>query len=117
MGGIGSLRGFTRDDLAPVDNKGQSVGGDKYVQFNFEVVFPLIKDVGVHGLVFFDTGRVYGESENIEFDPAGLRQSAGGGIRWVSPMGPLDLEYGYILDPEGSDHGPGQFEFSMTSSF
>jgi outer membrane protein insertion porin family len=117
MGGIGSLRGFTRDDLAPVDNKGDSVGGDKYIQFNFELVFPLIKDVGVHGLVFFDAGRVYGEKVNIELNPADLRRSAGGGIRWVSPMGPLDFEYGYILDPENSDHGPGQFEFSMTSSF
>jgi outer membrane protein insertion porin family len=117
MGGIGSLRGFTRDDLAPVDNKGDSVGGDKYVQFNFEVVFPLIKDVGVHGLVFFDTGAVYGEHVNIELNPADLRRSAGGGIRWVSPVGPLDIEYGYILDPENSDHGPGQFEFTMTSSF
>ena len=117
MGGIGSLRGFERDDLAPKDDDGNSVGGDKYVQFNFEVVFPLIKDVGVHGLVFFDTGDVYGEDVNIELDPASLRQSAGAGIRWVSPVGPLDIEYGYILDPEDSDHGPGQFEFTMTSSF
>jgi len=117
MGGIGSLRGFERDDLAPQDDDGNSVGGDKYVQFNFEVVFPLIKDVGVHGLVFFDTGKVYGESVNLELDPTSLRRSAGAGIRWVSPVGPLDIEYGYILDPEDSDHGPGQFEFTMTSSF
>lgn len=117
MGGIGSLRGFDRDDLAPVDDEGASVGGDKYVQFNFELVFPLIKDVGVHGVLFFDTGEVYGEEEKIELDPGSLRQSAGGGIRWLSPMGPLDVEYGYILDPEDSDHGTGQFEFSMSSSF
>ena len=117
MGGIGSLRGYTRDDLAPVDDKGNSVGGDKYVQFNFEVVFPLIKDIGVHGLVFFDAGKVYGEDVNIQFDPTDLRKSAGGGIRWVSPVGPLDIEYGFILDPKDSDHGPGQIEFSMTSSF
>ena len=117
MGGIGSLRGFERDDLAPTDDDGNTVGGDKYVQFNFEVVFPLVKDVGVHGLVFFDTGAVYGESVNMELDPTSLRQSAGAGIRWVSPVGPLDIEYGYILDPKDSDHGPGQFEFTMTSSF
>jgi outer membrane protein insertion porin family len=117
MGGIGSLRGFERDDLAPEDNKGNSVGGDKYVQFNFEVVFPLIKDVGVHGLLFFDTGNVYGEDVDVELDPASLRQSAGAGIRWLSPMGPFDIEYGYILDPKDSDHGPGQWEFTMTSSF
>lgn len=117
MGGIGSLRGFERDDLAPKDAEGASVGGDGFVQFNFELVFPLLKKVGIHGVLFFDTGRIYKERDDIEFNPADLRQSAGGGIRWLSPMGPLDLEYGYILDPKNSDHGRGQFEFSMASSF
>ena len=117
MGGIGSLRGFDRDDLAPKDAEGNSVGGDRYVQFNFDVVFPLFKDVGMYGVVFFDTGKVYGEGESIEPNPVDLRRSAGGGIRWVSPMGPVDIEYGYILDPKSSDHGPGKFEFSMTSTF
>ncbi len=111
------MRGFERDDLAPKDEEGASVGGDKFVQFNFELVFPILKDVGIYGVAFFDTGKVYEEDENIEFDPADLRQSAGGGIRWVSPMGPIDVEYGYILDPKDSDHGPGQIEFSMASSF
>ena len=117
MGGIGSLRGFDRDDLAPKDAEGNSVGGDRYVQFNFDVVFPLFKDVGMYGVVFFDTGKVYGEGESIEPNPVDLRRSTGGGIRWVSPMGPVDIEYGYILDPKSSDHGPGKFEFSMTSTF
>ena len=117
MGGIGSLRGFERDDLAPKDDEGASVGGDAFVQFNFEVVFPLLKDMGVHGLVFFDAGRIYKERDDIEFDPADLRTSAGGGIRWLSPLGPLDIEYGYILDQKDTDHGPGNFEFSMASSF
>ncbi len=117
LGGIGSLRGFERDDLAPKDEEGASIGGEKYVQFNFELVFPIIKDVGIHGVAFFDTGKVYDKDENIQLDPGDLRQSAGGGIRWVSPVGPIDIEYGYILDPKDSDHGPGQFEFSMASSF
>jgi outer membrane protein insertion porin family len=117
MGGIRSLRGFERDDLAPKDDEGASVGGDAFVQFNFEVVFPLLKDIGVHGLVFFDAGRIYKERDDIEFNPSDLRTSAGGGIRWLSPMGPLDIEYGYILDQKDTDHGPGNFEFSMASSF
>jgi outer membrane protein insertion porin family len=117
MGGIGSLRGFERDDLAPKDKDGNSEGGNKFVQFNVELLFPLIKDIGVHGLVFFDTGEVYGDGEKIDLDPASLRQSIGGGIRWISPVGPIDVEYGYILDPKKSDHGPGNFEFTMTSSF
>ena len=117
LGGIGSLRGFERDDLAPKDDDGASVGGDAFVQFNFELVFPIIKDVGIHGVTFFDTGQVYRNLDDIEYNPSDLRQSAGGGIRWVSPVGPIDIEYGYILDQKDSDHGPGQFEFSMASSF
>jgi outer membrane protein insertion porin family len=117
MGGIGSLRGFKREDLAPEDDDGRSIGGDAMVQFNFELVFPLIKDVGVHGVLFFDTGRIYKERDDIEFNPSDLRQSAGGGIRWLSPMGPIDIEYGYILDQKDSDSGTGQWEFSMASSW
>jgi len=64
-----------------------------------------------------DTGEVYGEDEKIELDPGSLRQSAGAGIRWLSPMGPLDIEYGYILDQKDSDSGTGKWEFTMTSSF
>jgi outer membrane protein insertion porin family len=117
MGGIGSLRGFERDDLAPKDDEGNSVGGDKYVQLNLETLFPLFQELGFYGVVFYDTGKVYGEHDGFKFDIADLRQSAGGGIRWVSPLGPIDIEYGYILDPKDTDHGPGKFEFSMTSTF
>jgi outer membrane protein insertion porin family len=117
LGGIGSLRGFERDDLAPRDQDGAEVGGDRYVQFNFELTFPLVKSQGVYGVVFFDTGKVYDEEESIELNPSDLRQSAGLGIRWLSPMGPIRVEYGYILDREDSDHGPGNWEFSMASSF
>jgi outer membrane protein insertion porin family len=117
MGGIGSMRGFERDDLAPQDNEGNSIGGDKYVQFNLDLTFPLVKEQGVYGGLFFDTGRVYGDNEQIELDPGDLRQSVGFGFRWFSPVGPIRLEYGLILDPKDSDSGPGKFEFSMASAF
>ncbi len=117
LGGIGSLRGFKRDDLAPRDNDNNSIGGDKYVQFNLDLTFPLLKDQGVFGGLFFDTGRVYGDNESIELDPGDLRQSAGLGIRWMSPMGPVRLEYGFILDQKETDDGPGNWEFSMASAF
>jgi outer membrane protein insertion porin family len=71
----------------------------------------------IFGVVFFDTGRVYGDDETIELDPGDLRQSAGGGLRWLSPMGPIDIEYGYILDQENTDSGTGSWEFSMASAF
>ena len=115
MGGIDSLRGFDRDDLSPLDDDGAEVGGNKFVQFNTEIRVPLVKEAGVYGVAFFDTGDIYSESEDIELD--NLRESAGGGIRWLSPMGPIRLEYGFILDQKSTDHGSGAWEFSMASSF
>jgi len=115
MTGLDALRGFDRDDLSPLNKDGSKVGGNKFVLFNAEVRFPLIKQAGVYGVIFFDTGDIYSEDEDVELDH--LRESAGGGIRWQSPMGPIQLEYGYILDPKPGDHGPGSWEFSMASGF
>ena len=115
MVGIDALRGFERDDLSPRDEDGAEIGGNKFVQLNAEVRFPLVEEAGVYGVVFFDTGDIYAEGEDIELD--NLRESAGGGIRWLSPMGPIRLEYGWILDPKPTDHGPGGWEFSMATSF
>jgi outer membrane protein insertion porin family len=115
MMGIDSLRGFERGDLSPRDENGAEVGGNKFVQFNAELRFPLVEEAGVFGAVFFDTGNIKKEGENIAFDD--LRESAGLGIRWLSPMGPIRLEYGWILDKQTTDHGAGNWEFSMASSF
>lgn len=117
LGGINSMRGFDRDDMAPKDKDGNSIGGDRYIQFNLDLLFPLLKNQGMYGTLFFDTGKVYDDREKIELKPSDLRQSAGLGIRWMSPLGPIRLEYGFILDREKSDHGMGAFEFSMASGF
>ncbi len=115
LGGINSLRGFRWQDLSPVDENGDKIGGDKFVQFNLEYIFPLIKDVGLMGVVFYDTGNVYNDDEDIGLD--NLRQSAGFGIRWYSPMGPIRLENGFILDPKEGESKSGKWEFTMGSAF
>jgi outer membrane protein insertion porin family len=115
MGGINSLRGFTRDDIAPKDPEGASIGGDKYVQLNLELKFPLVSAAGVSGLIFLDAGNIYTDREDVDFSD--FRVSAGPEIRWMSPMGPIRLAYGYILDPKDSDSNKGNWEFSMASAF
>ena len=72
MVGIDALRGFERDDLCVRDDSGSCVGGNKFVQFNAEVRFPLVPQAGVYGVTFFDTGDIYDSHEDIE-----LRQPAG----------------------------------------
>jgi outer membrane protein insertion porin family len=115
MGGIDSLRGFERDDLSPRDNTGKRVGGNKFGQFNFEFRYLLLKETGIVGVAFFDTGNVWGDDEEVKLSD--LRESAGLGIKWLSPMGPINAFYGWILDRKDSDHGPGAFEFSMATAF
>ncbi len=115
LGGINSLRGFDWRDVSSFDRDGNEVGGDKYVQFNVELIWPIFKDAGFVSLLFFDTGNVYKASEN--FDLGGMRETAGFGFRWYSPMGPLRIEYGRILDKKDTDDGTGRWEFSVGQAF
>jgi outer membrane protein insertion porin family len=115
IGGIDTLRGFERDDLSPRDENGDLVGGDKMVIFNFELRYPIVEEAGVVAAAFFDTGDVYGDDERM--DLTNLRESAGLGFKWFSPMGPINLYYGWILDPKPTDSASGGWEFSMATSF
>ena len=115
LGGINSLRGFDWRDIFIPDEEGAKTGGYKYVQLNLEYIFPLVKKAGLVGVIFYDTGNVFAKDESI--DIGSLRQSAGGGFRWYSPLGPIRLEYGHILDRKDTDKDSGQWEFSMGAAF
>jgi len=130
LGGINSLRGFGWRDISvketvrvwsDVTNSWQEVlveerGGDKFAQFNIELLCPLFdKKAGLVGVLFYDAGNVYDEGDNL-FQPA-LRESAGFGVRWFSPMGPIRLERGYILDPKPGEDSGGRWEFTIGTAF
>jgi outer membrane protein insertion porin family len=113
LGGISSVRGYDWRDISPINEDAIKIGGTEYAQFNVEYLVPIIKDSGLVGLVFFDAGNAWAD-EGDSYD--GLRKSAGFGIRWFSPMGPLRLERGYIIDRQpGEDSG--RWEFSMGGTF
>ena len=120
LGGMNSIRGFGFQDIniKTVNSAGQITeeGGESFVQFNFELTYPFFKDLGIVGVVFYDTGNVFPD-ESI--DLGSLRQAAGYGIRWYSPIGPIRIEGGHILDPreeDGEDSGV-NWEFSMGGAF
>ena len=114
LGGINTVRGFDYNTISPTDPPndpdGDLVGGNKMMCYNIEYTFPVLKEQGVTGLVFIDAGNVFSEDQDWTF--SGIRKSAGGGIRWYSPIGPLRLEYGFNLDPQGNESS-GKFEFSV----
>jgi len=127
LGGIFSLRGYKARTVSPVksqlskDNIGNSsndqiyLGGNKEAFGNIEITFPVLPEVGVKGVAFFDYGNSYGENQKMF---SSLLMSYGAGIRWASPIGPLRLEYGIPLNPrDGLDSKTGRFEFSIGSLF
>ena len=113
LGGINSLRAFDSGDVSPRDPiTGDRIGGDKMVLFNAELLFPLIEDMGVRGVLFYDMGNSYLDEEDITFES--LKKDVGVGIRWFSPMGPIRVEWGYNLDPQpGEDQSNLQFSMGM----
>jgi outer membrane protein insertion porin family len=126
LGGISTLRGFRVREVGPrirqdfVDAQGnivftdfEYIGGNKQAHFNLEYLFPLIRDAGLKGVLFFDAGNAWSEDEDYFQD---LRYSTGAGIRWLSPLGPLRLEWGYNLDPREMERRS-QFEFSIGRFF
>ena len=107
LGGINSLRGLR--DVGPKDPvTGDVLGGTTMFVANFEFLFPLIKNAGMKGVLFYDTGNAW--NGGYYFDD--LRKTAGVGIRWYSPIGPLRLEWGYVLDRK-EDESASRFEFTI----
>lgn len=109
LGGINTLRGLRY--VGPT-NPGTSdvIGGTTMLTATAEVVFPLVKDAGIKGVVFYDTGNTWNGGYHLD----DLRSTCGAGIRWYSPIGPLRLEYGYALDNKGlNDDSKGRWEFTI----
>ncbi len=114
LGGINTIRGFDNSKISPINSNNERVGGEKMWYGNAEWIFPIIKEAGLKGVVFFDTGNVYDESET--WDIGRLKKSVGTGFRWLSPMGPLRLEWGYNIDPD-PDEEQGVWDFSLGGVF
>ncbi|HSE40525.1 MAG TPA: outer membrane protein assembly factor BamA [Acidobacteriota bacterium] len=93
-GGGRTIRGFELDTAGPLDENGEPLGGNAVVVVNLEYRFPLVKSLGA--VVFFDYGSAFTLIEDINFED--MRETAGLGLRYHTPIGPLTLDWGYKLD-------------------
>ncbi len=108
-GGVNSVRGYDNGtigprDIDPATGDDYSVGGTRRVVGNAElfVPIPLIKDSSQFRLsAFVDAGNVYAENESLSLGE--LRYSAGLGVSWFSPFGPLKLVLAKPLNAEDGD--------------
>ena len=103
-GGLGSVRGFEQNSLGPVDVTGAYIGGNRRFNANGELYIPVPgtgNDRTLRLFTYLDVGNVWGENEHIS--ASSLRSSAGVGLTWVSPVGPLKLSYGAPLHKLSTD--------------
>ncbi len=114
MGGLNTLRGFEYRSVGPLDEDGEPLGGSKSFLINLEIKYPLVRESKIYGVVFFDTGNVWEDNEEINLGD--LRKGAGFGFRWGSPLGLLRMEWGFNLDPKPGEENPG-WEFSIGTLF
>lgn len=111
VGGIYTVRGLGYGEGGPSDpSNGEPIGGENQIIFNTEYVFPLITDIKLKSVVFFDSGKAY------DTYIGGLRYTTGFGFRWMSPMGPIRIEYGFNLHEKPGEH-LGRLEFAFGSFF
>lgn len=114
VGGINTVRGFKFGKAGPVTPAGEVIGGNKELFFNIEYLIPIVQEIRLKALLFYDYGRAFDNSEPIRLSE--LRQSAGFGIRWISPVGPLRLEWGRNLKPKEGERNH-TIEFSIGTLF
>lgn len=115
LGGMNSIRGFDSASISPLDPvTGDKIGGDKMWYGTVSIIFPLIKDMGMDGEIFHDFGNVYDVDESWDFGT--YKKTAGVGILWASPLGPLRLAWGFNLDKEEGEDSS-NWDFSMGGTF
>ena len=116
-GGLGSVRAFDQGSLGPVDVTGSYIGGNRKLFLNSELYVPVPgtgNDRTLRAFFWADAGNVWGEYESAGLND--LRASAGIGISWISPVGPLKLSYGTPLRKQDQDRIQ-KFQFQIGSAF
>lgn len=128
-GGLRTVRGFKNNSLGPRDSNDDPFGGNVMAVGGAELIFPLPfieNQSSWRSLFFVDGGNVFTTEclsstsaaslcvEGIKFEE--LRYSAGLGVSWLSPMGPLSFSVGKALNEKASDDTE-IFQFSLGQSF
>ena len=97
VAGIGARDKYTKDAL----------GGNWMVYTGGEVTFPIgLDEVGIKGRTFVDMGML-GKPDNlnradVEYSST-PRVAAGFGFQWLSPMGQIDIDFGFPIVKEDYD--------------
>jgi outer membrane protein insertion porin family len=128
IGGGSSVRGYREGLIGRLDNRGLPIGGMTLLLSNVELRFPLFWIVQLGA--FLDMGNVWADPAELSFtrfthgfykrtyDPKNVAYGAGGGIRFMTPVGPFRIDYGFKLgSTRAPGEGAGEFHVALGQAF
>ena len=105
--GGNTMRGFESGGISARDKRtNDALGGNWMLWGGAELAFPLgLDELGIRGRTFVDIGST-GKPDNIGDDvnySSSPRVSVGFGFEWTSPMGKIDIDFGFPVVKEKYD--------------
>jgi outer membrane protein insertion porin family len=115
VGGAKTIRGYDERMVGPLDPVTEDpIGGDSFFVGNVELTVPVIEFIKV--AAFFDTGNAWEDATDI--CSGDFKSGFGMGLRVKTPVGPMNLDYGYPLnDIPSEEDRTGKFYFSVSRGF
>ncbi|PHS78710.1 MAG: outer membrane protein assembly factor BamA [Rhodospirillaceae bacterium] len=106
--GGNNLRGFADSGVGPRDSStNDALGGEYMYTGSLELSIPLglPKELGITGKLFTDVGSstAISPSGSTVLDTGSLRGASGIGLTWVSPVGPISIDFSQAFMKEAHD--------------
>jgi len=111
MGGMGTVRGFQSSSIGTKDVNNNYLGDTKTASNSVELSFPMVPEAKMRLLTFVDYGMIGSGAINEN-----TRSSYGGGIEWLSPVGPIQIYYSRPISSHSGDK-TSNIDFSIGSRF
>jgi len=112
LGGRSTVRGYEQDTLGPKGADNNPTGGNAFLMGNLELRTAVGKGIGI--VPFLDAGNVW--VKPADFRISDIRYTAGLGLRYETPVGPLRIDYGVKLNKEERE-SRGAVHFSIGHAF
>ncbi len=106
--GGSTMRGFDSAGIGARDKyTNDALGGNWMIYSGAELIFPIgLDEVGIKGRTFVDAG-VLGKPDDVSYKIVEYsdkpRVSVGFGFSWMSPMGKIDIDFGFPVVKEDYD--------------
>lgn len=112
LGGRTTVRGYDQDTLGPKGSDGNPIGGNTFLMENVELRTSIGKNFGI--VAFLDGGNVWIKTGDINMSD--IKFTAGVGLRYNTPVGPVRIDYGRKLQKEAGESA-GEIHFSIGHAF